>query len=256
MKISKAILGVFISLLVFFSCVPQKDLIYVQSPAEKERKPEVFYIESAVKYLIQPGDELYIRISTFDEASNIFSTTGRDYISQVDVTLISYSVNEEGYVRLPYAGNVRLLNLTLDEASDVVEDALKGFINQPSVSIKFVNKKVTILGEVGEPGIYNFYDKSINIFQALGHASDISEFGNRKKVLVIREENNVVTKTYVDLTSEKIFTSAYYIVKPNDIIYVEPLRRKKWGMNVFRFDLLFSVVSSTLLILNFLRTAP
>jgi polysaccharide export outer membrane protein len=255
MKIRKKDFFIILTFTLLCSCVPQKKLIYIQ-PEDKKEIEKSFYVGSLTQNLIQPGDELYIRVSSFDETSSIFSNTGREYLSMTDVTLISYSVNEEGYVRLPYAGNVKLMNLTLDEASDYIEKSLKGYLNQPTVTIKFVNKKVTILGEVGNPGVYTFYDKRINILQAIGYASDITEFGNRKKVLVVREENNVVSKNYLDLTDEKIFASNYYIVRPNDIIYVEPLKRKKWGMNVFKFDLLFSTISTTLLILSFLNRVP
>ncbi|HHJ10660.1 MAG TPA: polysaccharide export protein [Bacteroidetes bacterium] len=254
MKRTSCILFIFASLIILsVSCVTKKELVYVQPKDRKQDQPEAFHMKIAEVNLIQPGDELYIRVTSFDETLNFFNVGRDQFYAREDVTLISYTVNEEGYVKLPYIGKVLLLNKTLEEASDILEERLQGYLNQPEVSIKFVNKKVTVLGEVNNPGIYTFYDKRINIFQALGYANDITKFGNREKVLVIREENNIITKNYVNLLDENIFTSYYYIIKPNDIVYVEPLKKRVWGFTEFPYSLIFSTITTTLLVLNFLR---
>jgi polysaccharide export outer membrane protein len=95
---------------------------------------------------------------------------------------------------------------------------------------------------------HNFF-----ILQAIGYAGDITTFGNRNEVLLIREENGVVKKSTIDLTRSDILTSNLYIVKPNDIIYVQPLSRKKWGMETYPYGLLFSMISMVLMILTFMR---
>ena len=238
------------------SCVTNKELIYVQPDKKKDLRKEAFPLDRMEVNLIQPGDELYIRVTSFDETSNFFNLTSRDMYIREDVTLISYTVNEEGIVHLPYLGRVSLMNKTLDEASDFIEKELQGYLNQPTVTIKFVNKKVTVLGEVLRPGVYDFYDKRINIFQAIGYAGDITRFGNRKMVLVLREENNAVSKTYLDLLDDDIFSSYYYFIKPNDIIYVQPLRKQIWGIREVPYSLIISTITTALLIMNFLRTAP
>jgi polysaccharide biosynthesis/export protein len=242
--------------LIACSCVPQRKLVYVQNKKQSPASETALRSEAAIKNVIHPGDELFISVSAYDQNPNVFNFSGRDYLASTDVTLLSYSVNEEGFVKLPYIENINLSGHTLDEAAILIENALQGYMSRPVVNLKFVNKKVTILGEVGTPGVYTFFDKSLNIFQSLGYANDISEFGNRRKVLVLREENNVVTKTYVDLTAEQILYSDHYLIKPNDIIYVEPLRRKKWGMNTFRFDVMFSLISTTLLIISVINSSP
>ncbi|MCK4748971.1 MAG: hypothetical protein KAT15_18090, partial [Bacteroidales bacterium] len=153
-----------------------------------------------------------------------------------------------------YVNNMKLSGMTLVEASDFVEKELAQYLLYPSVFIRFVNNKVTILGEVNRPGVYVFNYKTINILQAIGYANDISVFGDRRKVLLIREEGEFRSKYEIDMTSEDLLTSNYYRVISNDIIYVEPLKRKKWGMDTFPYDLLFSVASLTIVVLTFMIT--
>jgi len=225
-------------------------MVYVQQENEKQEKFEAIAKQDRV---IKAGDELYIRISSDDEQTNIFEQRTDYDIARADITLVSYLVNEEGFIRLPPLGDIQLKGLKLDEASNVIEMALVGLISNPSVSIKFVNKTVTVLGEVRYPGRHEFYDQRINIFQALGYAGDIAEYGNRKKVMLIREENNIITRNYIDLTDENLLTSYYYYVKPNDVIYVEPLKRRHWGIDTFPFTLILTSISTFVLVMSYIN---
>jgi polysaccharide export outer membrane protein len=242
-----------IVILTISSCVPQRKLIYLQDKDGKDFEKQKEFIREEVKEgTIQPGDELYIRVSSSDEKPTSFSS-GQNYGISSDVTLLSYTVDERGSVKLPYIGEIRLNNMSLPEASDTIENLLSQFLYLPSVYIKFVNKNITILGEVRSPGVFTFFDKQISILQAIGYAGDITTFGNRNEVLLIREENGVVKKSTIDLTRSDILTSNLYIIKSNDIIYVQPLSRKKWGMETYPYGLLFSGISMVLMILTFMR---
>ena len=225
-------------------------MVYVQEEKDKQEKFEAIAKQDRV---IEAGDELYIRISSDDEQTNIFRQRIDYDIARADITLVSYLVNEEGFIRLPPIGDIQLKGLKLDEASKVIEMALVGMISNPSVSTKFVNKTVTVLGYVNNPGRYEFYDQRINIFQALGYARDIAEYGNREKVMLIREENNVITRNYIDLTDENLLTSYYYYVKPNDVIYVEPLKRRHWGIDTFPFTLILTSISTFVLVMSYIN---
>jgi polysaccharide export outer membrane protein len=140
------------------------------------------------------------------------------------------------------------------EASDKIEEELSQYLLYPSVFVRFINNKVTVLGEVNQPGVYVFNYKNVNILQAIGYANDIATFGNRNKVLIVREEGEYRSKEYVDLTSDELLESEFYMVKSNDVIYVEPLKSKKWGMDTFPYDLLLSMVSLTIVVLTFMVT--
>jgi polysaccharide export outer membrane protein len=233
--------------------VGQKKLIYLQDPGGKDSEKQKEFIREDVKEeTIKPGDDLYIRVFSSDERPTSFNT-GQNYAIGNDVTMLSYTVDEQGFIKFPYVGELKLINLSLKEASNSIETLLSQYLYLPSVNVKFVNKNVTILGEVRSPGVFTFFDKQISILRAIGYAGDITTFGNRKEVLLIREENGVVKKSYIDLTKNDILASDMYIVKSNDIIYVQPLKRKKWGMETYPYNLLFTMISATFMVLTFMR---
>ena len=241
---------------IFSSCVPVKKVAYVQSESKLTDKElnELNFIGKDIDSKIRPGDELYIRISSADEVQTAFSMENQRQF--YDPSLLSYIVDEDGQIKLPYIGRTNIAELTLDEASDSIEAGLSKYLYIPSVFIKFINNKVTILGEVNDPGVYVFNYKNINILQAIGYASEVSNFGNREKVLLIREDGNSRTKHYLDLTDERLLESEYYLLKSNDIVYVEPLKRKRWGMVSVPYDLILSVISTTIVIITFINTKP
>ena len=207
--------------------------------------------------LIQPGDELYIRVNSFDNQSyNPFSsdTDNMRLMSGPNITLISYTVNEDGYITLPYLGNVYVKGQTLNNVKEKIEESLKNTIDQPTVTVKFVNKNVAVLGEVRLPGQYVFASEKLNILQAIAMAGDITEYGNRKKVLIIRETGNEkVEKRYIDLTNSDIIKSEDFYVRPNDVIYIEPLKARFWGMSSFPFGLILSSITTFVLVLNYIN---
>ena len=236
------------------SCVSNRKVVYVQDDKEMyvQQQNNMYFIDEPVDNTIRPDDELYIKVTSADEQQTAFNEDGQMRI--YDPTVISYTVDGEGYIKLPYVDKIRLAGLSLMEASDHIEEELSQYLLYPSVFIRYVNNKVTILGEVNRPGVYVFNYKSINILQAIGYANDVSIFGNRKEVLIVRDEGDYRSKYYVDLTSDELLVSDYYMLKSNDIIYVEPLKSKKWGMETFPYDLLFSTASLTIVVLTFLIT--
>ena len=238
------------SSLFFSSCLPLDRLAYVQSDRATD-PAHMQYIGPQIDNIITPGDELYLRINSADEERTIIA---QDQGYRMDPTLLSYTVSDDGTIKLPYIGRILLGNLTLEEASDKIEAALSEYLFIPSVYIRFVNTKVTVLGEVGNPGVYMFNYKNINILQAVAYANDITEFGNRRNVLIIREEGVRRYKHYIDLTSDELLESEWYLIKSDDIIYVEPLRRKKFDMATVPYNLLMSAITTALVIITFIQT--
>lgn len=236
------------------SCVPIRKTAYVQDDKtmRAQQMDNMYFIDEPTDDLIRPGDELYIKVSSADEGQTAFNDASMDRM--YDPSVISYTVDDEGFIKLPYINRIKLSGLTLADASDAMEKELAQYLYFPSVFVRFVNNKVTILGEVYNPGVYVFNYKSVNILQAIGYAGDISIFGNRQNVLIVRDEGDFRSKHVVDLTSDELLASKYYMVKSNDIIYVEPLKSKKWGMEEFPYDLLFSLVSLTIVVLTFMVT--
>lgn len=226
------------------SCVPVKRIAYVQSDQQM-----VFHGEPG-DIRIRPGDEVLIRINSADEVPAIF--TGEAGQRQ-DPRLMTYIVNEQGKVRLPYIGMVNISGLTLEEAAEKIENSLTDYLYLPSVFMRFMNTKVTVLGEVGRPGVYMFDYKNINILQSIGYAGDIGEFGNRRNVLIIREDAGERQKKYVDLTNASVLESEWYNLKSGDIVFVEPLGRKKWGMATVPYNLILTVISTSIFVYTFIQ---
>lgn len=236
------------------SCIPNRKIVYVQEGEETitQQAENMYFIDEPTDNLIRQGDELYIQVTSDDESSTSFNQGTQMMIR--DPSVLSYTVDPDGLIRLPYIGKIQLEGLTLIGAADVIEAELSQYLLNPSVFMRFVNNKVTVLGEVNRPGVYVFNYKTINILQAIGYANDVATFGNREKVLIIREEGDHRSRYMVDLTDDMLLTSELYMIHSNDIIYVEPLRQKKWGMDVFPYDLLLSIASLTIVVLTFFVT--
>lgn len=242
-------------LLIFASsCIPLERLKYVQTDKEiqKDIGEDLYFFGEAPDNTIRPGDELYIRVTSSDDEPTSFPDRSNNQV--YDPSLLSYTVDEDGFIKLPYIQRINVQDLTLPEASDSIERELSQYLYYPSVFIKYVNNKVTILGEVNRPGVYVFNYKNINILQAIGYANDITDWGNRRKVLLLREDGNRKLKKYIDLTDDDMLVSEFYFVKSNDIIYVEPLKRKKWGMDTVPYNLILSVISTAIVIMTFINT--
>lgn len=247
---NKGLLIIVLSLFFAASCVPTSRLAYVQSDPDK-RPSQMVYVGPQIDNTIKPRDEIYVRITSADENQ---VAVGISQSGGTDPELFSYNVSEDGTIKLPFIGKIEIANLTIEQASDKVEAALSQYLYMPSVFMRFLNNKVTILGEVNMPGVYTFDRKSINILEAIGHARDITEFGDRKRVLLIRESGVTRSKHYIDLTRSDLFKSEFYIIQPDDVIFVEPLGRKKWGIDTVPYNLLFSAITTFLVVINFLNT--
>jgi len=245
------ILYIFFGMAVI-SCVPIDKVADVQDDKTmtQQQLDNIYFIDESTDNAIRPGDELFIEVTSADDGPTNFADRSQGLVR--DPSVISYSVDDDGYIKLPYIKKIKVSGLTLFEASDMIENELAQYLYIPSVFLRFVNNKVTILGEVQRPGVYAFNYKNINLLQAIGYAGDVSTFGNRQNVLIVREEGDYRSKYIVDLTSDELLVSPLYMVKSNDIIYVEPLKSKKWGMDTFPYNLVFSAASMTIVVLTFM----
>jgi polysaccharide export outer membrane protein len=256
MAYNKSILLLVISVLTFTSCIPLRDQIYVQDK-------EALYLEEEFANpksdnVIKAFDELYIQVNSFDEQSINFMDIRSGSLSSgarsaADISLISYKVDESGFVELPILGKINLKGLKEEQAAELIRTELESYLNSPSVKVKFVNKRITVIGAVNNPGLYFYTQEYINVFEALGLAQDISLSGNRKNVVIIRENNNIVTKHRINLTDKNIFSSDYYYLSSNDIVYVEPHRRTVWGIETFPYALILSTISTFILVSNYIQ---
>ena len=235
---------------VFASCVPQKKMLYLkEAEMAAENISKEYVNDRSVDYKLQPGDNLFIRfINTIDERSAM-SLTG-DYSGRVtqlssdaSIYLQSYTMNEDGDVELPLTGKINLLNLTVDQAKAKLQAEVNKFVSQTTLVVKLSNFNLTMLGEVTRPGMYKVYQSQINLFEAIALAGNMTNFAKNDEVKIIRQTDNGSEIVTVDMGSADILSSPYYYLKPNDIIYVEPLKIKQWGFTTFPYSTVLSIVS-------------
>lgn len=243
-------LVIILSTLIFSSCVTQKNLEYIQ---DEDTGIKTFSEAKIDDYKLKPNDELYIQINSLDDATaGIFSNSGSQQSSSLanmqpyGASLASYSIDKEGFVMLPVIGNIFVKNKTISEVSELLKDSLSNILSQPLVTVKLVNRYISILGEVRNPGHFPYAQEKLSIFDALGYAGDITDFGNRNEVILMRNENGKNIRISLDLTTSNILASNYYYLRPNDVIYVKPLKKKFWGMKEFPFSIVLSSVSTVL----------
>lgn len=241
---------------IMSSCVTQRKVEYLQDRVKDQKS---FNEAQVPEYTIKSDDELYIQVNSLDESSaNIFFNAGQmslynGSIQPYGASLISYKVDKDGYLTLPVIGRMLVKDKTLTELTLLIKDSLANVLNQPAVSVKLVNRYVSVLGEVNEPGHFPIAQEKLSVFDAIGMAGDISEYGNRKEVVLIRNSNGENVRVNLNLTKSEILGSEYYSIKPNDIIYVKPLKEKFWGMRQFPFTVFFSTITTGLLIYNVLQ---
>jgi polysaccharide export outer membrane protein len=212
----KRIFASLVILTALFSCTPVDKLIYT---ANTEDSRDKFFNDRSEK-TIQPYDYLYIKIYSLDETtSEIFNADTR--YGQYNEQLISYEVSDKGFINFPFIGNILLKDLTIEQAREKLERELNKYLTNISIRVRFVGNKITVLGEVRYPGNYTFFDEKITIFQALGLAGDIFTYGDKTKVTLLRETDNIIQYHYLDLTNKNIAESEYYYMLPNDILIVD-----------------------------------
>nr|WP_321451489.1 polysaccharide biosynthesis/export family protein [uncultured Carboxylicivirga sp.] len=246
------LLLLFISLL---SCVPQKDMIYLQDKSTLDTL--VNYTNANQKIKIKAFDQLYLQVTSLDDGKiNFMSNDANRYgggRSENDLAMVSYVVDDKGYIQLPIIGQFYVMNLNTDEVAEKLQKELEMYLNEPTVKVSFVNKNITILGYVEHPGRYFYATEHINIFQALGMAGDVNVYGNRKYAVVVREENNQVSKQRIDLTDVDLLGEKAFYLKPNDVVYIEPMNKRKWGIDTFPWALILSGITTFILVANYIN---
>lgn len=244
-------LGIFTVVLtmMFASCVPQKKMLYLKDAEMAAANISKEYVnDRSVNYKLQPGDNLYIRVlNTVDErtATSLSGDNGvrTQLSSDASIYLQSYTLDEDGCIEMPLTGKIELKNLTIDEARTKLQTELGKYVNQTTIIVKLSNFNLTVLGEVTRPGMYKVYQSQINLFEAVSMAGNMTNFAKNSEVRIIRQTDHGSEIVTVDMGQADILESPYYYLKPNDIIYVEPLKIKQWGFTTFPYSTVFSIIS-------------
>ena len=254
--ITKSIALVIITSLMMISCIPHKKLLILQGQS-KEDTTSQYKNDRSLTYRIQTGDNLFIRVISLDEkTAMMFNATGESsnaYTTDASIYLNSYTVSEIGNIEFPLVGQIFVQNLTVEEVKIKLQTILDQYIKETVIIVKLVNFNLTILGEVRSPGQYKVYKTEINILEAISMAGDMLNFANRNEVTIVRQTKAGTETHIVDLSSKDILNSDYYYMKPNDILYIQPLKGKQFTFAEFPYAVIFSALSTLILLLSYIQ---
>lgn len=247
-------------LLAFTACESAEEIAYIHN-APRDAKEA---LSGAFSSGIQPNDQLYIYIESEEAGAAIPFNQETNKVAVKDGAVLNatngatkvqgYLVNQDGSIIFPVLGELKVQGLTHHQLADLIKKRLidEGHLTKPVVTVKLMNFKVCILGDVAKPGQIVVDGERITIFEALSRVGDLTIYGQRQNVTIIREENGVRTIGEVDLSSKDIFQSPYYYLHQNDVVYVEPNMRKK--KNAERDPMTMTYISSAVSIISVLST--
>lgn len=218
-------------LLSLFSCSSQQKIAYLQDVyGDTKQSPEELYDAR-----IKPKDLLTITVNTFDkEASlpfNLVYPTGSANVvngTSNETAIQKYLVDNEGYIDFPVLGKIKVADLTKNEVESSIKEKLKPYLKEtPVVIVRMVNYKISVIGEVNRPNTYTITNEKVNVLEALALAGDLTIYGKRDNVKLMRESSDgkrvVIT---LDLTDKNLINSPYFYLQQNDVLYVEPNKTK------------------------------
>ena len=186
--------------------------------------------EQQKQILIQPNDLLSIVV--YSRSGNQEQATIFNIPATANSLLQGYQVSTAGSIDIPIIGAVKVVGLTKKQLQDTMVEKLTNYVKNPSVIVRFLQFNVNVLGEVHTPGTHKFNVDKVTIIDALSAAGDLTDFGRRDSILVIREEDGKKITHTIDLRSKSLFNSVVYNLQPNDIVYVSPNNLKLKNLNV------------------------
>lgn len=211
------------------SCISNKQLIVFKTVTAETAEEINKTMKPQPEPRVKINDALIITVSALDPEAVIpynLPTVSYESPSSSTVPTTSsfqyYTVDEQGYIDFPILGKLYVVGLRQSEVISLIEGKLRGQVVDPIVTMRFLNARVTVLGEVNSPGTYTLNNGRMTLLEALGVAGDLTQYANRSNVLITRENNGKVEFARLDLRSEEVFTSPYFYLQQNDVVYVEP----------------------------------
>jgi polysaccharide export outer membrane protein len=244
----KKILFIIIFISTLISCTNYRKITYLQNLGKN--KADTLFKYSETKYKIQPADILYVGVSSIDADAarpfnnNISTNMGAEVAA--NPYLIGYTVDVTGFVELPVIGKIRANGLTLDEIKTEVYNQVSKFLKDAVVDVKLLSFKISVIGEVRSPGMHNIPNEKANIFEAIALAGDLTYYGNHRNVLILRQTEQGTKTIRIDLTDKQLLSSENFDVKPNDIIYIEPLKIIGFKLIASDYSFLITTLAATL----------
>lgn len=219
-----------------FSCANRKDVVYYQNIDGLPPKSA----SSSYEITIQPDDLLSIIVSAedaeiaapFNLKSVAVQSPSRPDAVTGQQTMQLYLVDANGFIEFPILGRLKVSGLSRSAVLQLLQDKISVYIKKPIVNMRIVNFKVSVQGEVMAPGTFAVDSERITLIEALSKAKDLTIYGKRDNILIIREINGVASYNRVDLTKADFMHSPFYYLAQNDVVYVEPNKTKINGAKV------------------------
>ncbi|MFD1467658.1 polysaccharide biosynthesis/export family protein [Hymenobacter caeli] len=244
-----------IAIALFTSCSAGRNLVYFSdlTGTSTDQTP----IQNRIETKIESGDLLSIIVSSLNAETNLMfnsgillpaATGGGAGTAATNRINEGYLVDSNGEINLPTIGKIKMTGLTKEEAADKITTIVGKSAKSPIVTVRFLNFRVTVIGEVNRPATFTVPSEKINVLEALGLAGDMTGYGRRDDVLIIREKNNVRTTTRINLNNKSVLNSPFFYLQQNDIVYVEPDHAKALQVSTRSVNLpIYLSVASVLL---------
>lgn len=262
--VSRFIVVAIIFASVFSSCVPQKKIKYLQNAEMLGDTSKNYMNERYFDYIVQPGDNLYIRVVCADESNaRLFNgnnnnmggsySGGTNSAGNSSIYLNGYTVNDNYEIQFPMAGNVSVKGLNVEQIREKLQTIIDSYLKQTTVYVKLGLFNLTVIGEVGRPGQYQIYQSDINLFQAIALAGNMTDFAKKDEVKIIRQTPDGSQVIKVNMLEADILSSSMYYLKPNDIIVVDPTRLKQFGFTTFPYSTVISMITLSMTVFMTIR---
>jgi polysaccharide export outer membrane protein len=250
----------FLAVLLFFSCKPRKEVVYYQNIdglASKEKS-------NSYEIKIQPDDLLTIIVSADDPETAIpfnlstisIPSAASANASRGQETMQSYLVDESGAIEFPVLGKLKISGLSRSETLQLLKEKISKYIKNPIVNLRITNFKISVQGEVTIPGTYNVSSDRVTLIEAISMAKDLTIYGKRDNILIIREIDGVKSFNRVDITKADFINSPFYYLAQNDVVYVEPNKTRINGAAVgANTGVIISITSLVITLITLIVTA-
>jgi polysaccharide export outer membrane protein len=210
-------------------------------------------------YRIQHQDILYIKISTLDENLNrMINATSQQYTQptfrdESTIYVYGYTVSDSGFISLPFLGDIHVVGLTMEDIRQKLKAEAGKYFKDATVNLRLLSFKFTVIGEVNNPGTYQNFNNQLTVLDAIGRAGDITDFGDRQKVMVVRPTREGSKVHKINVQDKNLLLSEGYFLLPNDIVIVDPIKSKPFQLNIPTMTLVLTTISTLILLVNVLR---
>lgn len=242
--------------LIASGCYYNKKLVYLDDKQFSSTRPTLIESKRSA-YRLQPSDIIAVQIKGPGESEVTQSfnmnpqQSGSMFASPANFYMDGYTIDPQGKITLPVIGEVSVKDMTTQEAQETIQRAADKYLTKATVIVKLTSFKVTVLGEVKSPGYYYVFNSQATILEGLGMAGDLTAFGNRENVKLIRQTPGGSEVVMLDLTDADLLKSPYFFMMPGDVLYVAPLRARSNRSNLELATFLFGALTTTILVMSY-----